>query len=178
MVHRPSPRLQQRRLIASIALVTAFAAAFLSIFFLHPLVGIIASVVIGWIGYQVLRLLQTQSRSYLETTGEGVACRTALGEAIDVDWQDVTEAGLATDPRGKRYAYVYSDSEDKLLTLPDDYSDFDLLVEELSGRFRLRRFELRKGQSVQDWLRAERQEREEAEEAKDDQDQEKGEERS
>lgn len=156
MIHKPTERFTKKRTLVYAGTILVFAAAVSSIFVLGPIVGIILTVLIGFVGYQLFRLMKVQAESYLKTDEEGMVCKTALGEEIEIAWSEVDQAGLAVDDRGRRFAFVYRDLDDTLITLPDDYSDFDALVAELESRYSLRRFELEPKQSVEEYLKSER----------------------
>lgn len=155
MTHRPTKSLGSKGILVIVGVVIVLSAAVTAIFLIGPIIGVLLAAVAGYVGYQFLRLMRLQRNSYLETGQDGIECRTALDERIAMSWGEIDQAGIAFDERQRRYLFVYRDYDDTLLTLPDDYSDFDALVSELESRVALRRMELGKKESVEERLKQE-----------------------
>ena len=144
-------------------LVILGGGAFALLFVVGTVVGLIAVAVAGYIIYQVAKQLYLQRNSYVDTHDDGMTGRTAAGETVRVGWSELSHAGTFTDERGRYYAFVYSESSDTLLTLPDDYSNFEQFLEELAEHIELSDYRLGTGESIERRLQQELAAQEQAE---------------
>jgi hypothetical protein len=81
----------------------------------------------------IFRLYRSHARSFIETTEEELICRTAVNGEIRLPWSQISHLGLALGGK-QRMLYVYQESKDQLLTIPEDFQNYQALVEELSRR--------------------------------------------
>ncbi len=81
----------------------------------------------------VFRIYRNHARSYIETNDESLVCKTAVNGEIRLPWAQITHIGLAKSEKS-RMLYVYQESQDQLLTIPEDFQNFSGLVRELSQK--------------------------------------------
>jgi hypothetical protein len=120
-----------RAVLLPLISVAIVAGAVALIIFANVLLGIITLIVGGFIGYHVMKLFVNTLRSAVETSEDDIACAMPMGREIRIQWQHVTHAGSYTDAKGERDLFVYSESEDRLLTIPPQYEDTDNLEQEI-----------------------------------------------
>jgi hypothetical protein len=129
------------------------AAGVLAIIYMGGLLGIVLAVVGVYFAYHLVKYLSGHLRSYIETTDEGLRCRTTVNEDIQMSWSDITHSGLATSSGKQRLLFLYAEGDDKLLTIPQEYDRWGRLVEETRSHVDLPEVALAKDSTVQDHLR-------------------------
>ena len=97
-------------------------------------IGIIGLAIGGYMSYQLGKFLASHLKSYIETGEDALRCRTTANTEIVLPWGSVSHAGQCFPEKGPDYLFVYSKSDDKLLTIPREYAGFDQLREEIRGR--------------------------------------------
>ena len=129
---------QLRRNLKSL-LVPALAIALLLgsiaiIAFHHALLGVGALVVTGYISYFLFKFFANTLKSHIRTTDEGLVCATATGSDSRISWDELTHAGWYTADSGYQELFVYAEKDDRLLTIPPQYGDIEVLEREIAER--------------------------------------------
>ena len=122
----------------------------------HPVIGIIALVVVASLGYTMIRGVVNHLRSYLEAGPTGLVV-SELGEGAQVyGWPEVSRAGLADTDEGETL-YVYVESTDQLITIGREFANFDSLREEIARHVPPSDLQLSPGENLTERLREGRQ---------------------
>lgn len=123
MVHRFNARSASRVFllpVVPVVLVGGSVALFLAG---QPLFGVIALAVSAWVSYYFLRYTIYQFRSNVETSEDGLQCRTSMGLETGMQWSAITHAGSFATKRAGTYLFVYNETDDELLSVPPYYTD-------------------------------------------------------
>ena len=140
-----------------ILLIVVFpVGGILSFFVLHPLLSVIILIVGSYLSYSLIKFLRNILVSRITTGEESVTFRVSAEEASELTWDSITHAGVCQQTRNKPTAYIYNETEDKLLTIPSEYSGFDGLISEIKERISVEfeEFHLQRTESIGDYLRA------------------------
>ena len=153
MVYRITLKSNPKILLVALIVVATPVGALLTFLFLPPLVSVILTVVGGYLSYHLGKFFFTTLRSRISVSDEGPVFDLSAKETVRFEWAEITHAGLCSRTKGGRVAYVYNDTEDKLITVPDEYADFGGFVEELRSGTEVEDVSLAEDQTVQDYLR-------------------------
>lgn len=146
---RSNPRLLI--LFAIIAAIPIVGVA--AILLWSPVAGVIFLAVGAYVDYHLVKFARLQLKSYVRTDDSGIQGLSSIAEKVNIPWGTVTHAGVGTEPNKHQAAFVYDEDEDRLISVPSDYENFDQFVSELEDRFDLLQFELREGETVADRLK-------------------------
>lgn len=152
MVYRMTVRSNPRLLIVPLVVLVLFGVS-LTAFAAGPLLGIGGLALSAYIGYVLFRFVSKQLRCTVEVVDEGVRLDLYGEEKISLEWGDVTHRGVATDTRRRRLLFLYRESADKLLVVPDEFERFDTLLSEVAAHGELQAFALEANETVKDRLR-------------------------
>lgn len=81
--------------------------------------------------FLLFRYFLKHRKSFVETTDDNIICKTSGGSEIRMNKTDITHCGLAQGKQGKML-YIYCEDDDQLLTIPNDFHDFNKLIQEIS----------------------------------------------
>lgn len=155
MIYRVTLRSNPKVLVLFVVIVVLPAAGVLGLVYVEGLLRLIIPAVAFYLAYHLYRFVGSHLRSYVETSEEGLSCRTTVNEEISFRWDAVTHAGVGRGPRGQGTLFLYDEGEDKLLSIPGEYANWDRLQEELKQYTRgFQELALEGSETVQDRLRA------------------------
>jgi hypothetical protein len=121
--------------------------------FAFPL-NIILGFAIGYLAVKLYGFIRGQIRSRIMTHDDGISAKTSLGETISIPWTLITHSGYFHSKNlNKKVIFVYSDSTDQLLTIPDEYSDFPNLWSEIEEYISVPEIFLKEGQNLNAYLK-------------------------
>jgi len=133
-------------------MVSIIAASVLLIAFASPLLGIIALVVSLYFDYNIYKFIRMQLKSYIETDEDGISCLTPSSDSVYIPWDNLTFAG--TYSQGKSDGiYLYSENQDQLLIIPNEYSDLELLKDQLAEKHSLTHLLLEKRKPLREQVK-------------------------
>ena len=115
--------------------------------------GIITAVIIGYLGYIVMRFIYKQLSTYLETSTDGVVICLYGEEKLTYKWDQFMLSGLCTQENGEKSLFLYTESSDKLIEIPQEFEGFPQLQEELQQRLVFQKLSVRTGESIRDRIR-------------------------
>lgn len=81
--------------------------------------------------FLLFRYFMQHKKSYVETTEDKIVCKTSSGSEIRMTKSDISHCGLAQGKQGKML-YIYCENDDQLLTIPNDFHNFEQLVQEIA----------------------------------------------
>ncbi len=102
--------------------------------FYHALLGIVVLVIAGYFSFFLLKYFVNTLKSHIRTTDDGLVCATATGTESSLGWNELTHAGWYTTDHGYRELFVYAETDDRLLTIPPQYSGMENLEKEIASR--------------------------------------------
>jgi len=143
-----------RILVLAVVVAGMAAIAVLGFVLIGVAVGFIFLAVAAYLAFQLLKFARSHLRSRINAGEETIAFALPTNEYEEFLWTDITLAGYCTPTRGKPFAFVYCEKKDRLLTIPNEYTDFDALVVELEKSApAFERFHLGPGVTIQEKLR-------------------------
>jgi hypothetical protein len=152
MTIRANPRLLFIPLVSLVLVGIAVAC-----FAVSAILGVVALLVAGYIGYALLRFVSKQLRCTVEVLDEGISLDLYGEEKIHMGWEEMSHMGVAADRKRRRVLFFYREDIDKLLIVPDEVEGFDDLLVDARSRSRTRggmiELSLREGETVKDELR-------------------------
>ncbi len=152
MVYRMTVRSNPRLLIVPLVVLVLFGLS-LAAFSAGPFLGIAGLAVTAYIAYVLFRFVSKQLRCTVEVVDGGVRLDLYGEEKISLEWGDVTHRGVATDSRRRRLLFLYRESADKLLVVPDEFERFDALLAEVLAHGELQELTLEANETIKDRLR-------------------------
>jgi hypothetical protein len=99
----------------------------------------------------VFRIYRGHARSYVETTDDMFICHTAVNGHIRIPWAENSHLGMARSEK-QRMLFVYQESQDQLLTIPEDFQNYQKLIEDLSSHRDFEELSLKGRQEIIDHL--------------------------
>jgi len=153
MRHRITLSSNPRMIILVLFMIALPAAGILLLIFAGVFLGIIALAGAAYLDYTMLRFFRNQLRSWVETTDTELKCQMPDGELLAFSWDKVTAAGYFTQERGRPFLFVYREEEDKLVTIPEEYSEFETLYSQIKKRTPFQELSLGKAETIQDRLK-------------------------
>jgi len=143
------------RLIALALVVLAmFGVSVAGFVTLTPLFGFIFLALALFLAYQFARFAGSSLRSRITTSEEGISFILPTRERESFAWGAISHAGYCTQAKGKPFLFVYAEAQDRLISIPREYTDFDALVEELRDATPFETMSLAPGETIQERLRA------------------------
>lgn len=133
MVYQFQLKRNLKSLLIPLIAVGLVLASVAIIIFYHPLLGVLALLVSGFISYHLVKFFRNTLRSHIRTSDEGLVCATAMGSDSEVAWDEITHAGWYTADTGYRELFVYAEDKDQLLTIPPQYDGMEELSEEIES---------------------------------------------
>jgi len=153
MRHRITLSSNPRMIILVLFMIALPAAGILLLIFAGIFLGIIALAGAAYLDYTMLRFFRNQLKSWVETTDTELKCRMPDGELLNFSWDKVTAAGYFTQERGRPFLFVYREEEDKLVSIPEEYSEFETLYSQIKERTPFQELSLVRGETIQDRLK-------------------------
>ncbi len=156
VVYRVSIRANPRILVLFVVIPALPAIGVLLTVLVDRLIGIIGLAAGVYMSYHLTKFLSSHLRSYVETGDDALKCRTTANEEIMLGWSSISHAGQCYPEKGPDYLFVYSKGDDRLLTIPREYSGYEQLAEELRKRVgpgTFRELALTAEESIQDRLK-------------------------
>jgi hypothetical protein len=131
------------KMIVFIGMLLAFlAAGALLIIFVNPLIGIIVVALALYISYNMYKVLRDQFKSRITTDESTIHFLLPGNEEYTFKWEDVTHSGLFVHSgKKKRQLFLYREPEDKLIAIPDEFTDFEALIDILRQKTPFRTLE-------------------------------------
>jgi hypothetical protein len=131
MIYRITFRSNPRVVLPFLIMIALPGLGIVAIFAWIPIAGVLIALVGGFISYNFFKLVRSILASRIETSDEGVSFDFGKGHTDEFVWEDITHAGEFTEPPNKRAFFVYNEADDKLITVPCEYADFDTLISEV-----------------------------------------------
>ena len=134
MVYKVSVRVNPRILLLFAVIPALPVIGVLLILFVDRLIGVIGLAAAVYLSYHLAKFLANHLGSYIETGVDALKCRTTANEDIALAWSSISHAGQCYPEKGPDYLFVYSKADDRLLTIPKEYSGYEQLAEEIRGK--------------------------------------------
>ncbi len=153
MRHKITVASNPRMIILFLIVIALPAAAVLLLIFAGTVLGILALAGAAYLDYTMLRFFRNHMKSWVETTDKELKCQMPDGELLVFSWDQVTAAGYCTQERGRPFLFVYRKEGDKLVTIPEEYSDFEILYSEIEKRTHFQELSLGRAETIQERLK-------------------------
>lgn len=141
------------KIVFIILIILALPAAGVAFIFVSPFFGVVVVVVACYIDYHLFKFFISTIRSKVETSDEGIFFDLGSQDSTRMTWDDVTHAGVFTEQKKHPHLFIYCEEEDRLMTVPSEYSDFADLVEELRSKISLDEIDLLESETIKDYLK-------------------------
>ncbi|KGE70665.1 hypothetical protein DC28_14225 [Spirochaeta lutea] len=116
--------------------------------------NLILGFLLGYLAVKLYGFIKGQMRSTIITHDDGVSAKTSMGENISIPWSLVTHAGRFFSTRIKKpVIFVYAESTDQLLSIPDQYSNFEQLLTEMREYIDIPEITLQENQTLNEYLK-------------------------
>ena len=125
MDHRMTFTSNPRIVLLFIVVVAMFAVSVAGFVSLGLRYGFIFLALALFLAYQFGKFALAHARSLITTSDEGIRFRMPTTEQESFLWEKVSCSGYCTQARGKPFLFLYNESDDRLITVPREYSDFD-----------------------------------------------------
>jgi hypothetical protein len=156
VIYKVSVRANPRILLLFVVIPALPVIGALLTVFVDRLIGIIGLAAGVYLSYHLAKFLSSHLRSYIETGEDALKCRTTAREDIVLGWSAISHAGRCYPEKGPDYLFVYSKDDDRLLTIPREYSGYEQLAGEIRskvGAATFRELALTAEESIQDRLK-------------------------
>jgi hypothetical protein len=157
VLYRLSFRANPRMILLPVVLVGLIALGIVAWRFAGPVIGIAVLAIGAYVDVQIVRFVSKHLRSWVRTSDEGLSCRLPNGSTLHFDWESLTRAGLCLRPGSRSILFLYDEGQDRLLSIPDEYSRFDELEREIRGKVPARTsfqvVRLSRDETIEDWLK-------------------------
>ena len=94
-------------------------------------IGVIALIVSAIIGYYFVNMFRKSLASVIRLTDDGISAVSPMGANYSLEWGQITIAGIYTISGRHPELFVYAEDTDRLFRIPDTYSNFAGMQEEL-----------------------------------------------
>ena len=128
MTYRITLRSNPRIILTILIAVALPGIGIASFTFWPPVAAVIATVVGGFFGYHFLKLIRSIISSKIVTSESGVSFDFGKGHISEFSWDGITHAGKFTDTSRKPMFYVYDETDDRLISVPNEYERFEEIV--------------------------------------------------
>jgi hypothetical protein len=120
-------------------------------------VGLVVLAIAAYLDVQIVRFLRKHLKSWVETAPEGVTAHLPDGTTLHLGWKGLTRTGLCLRSGSRPFLFLYDGTQDRLLCVPNEYSHFDQLEQEIRGRkpksIPFEEIRLTKEELIEDWLK-------------------------
>jgi hypothetical protein len=158
MIYRISFSSNPRIILIIFILLALPAAGVAAFIFLGILWGIILCAGALFLDYHLLRYTINVLKSQVSTDEEGLRCITPNKEEVFFPWDEISIAGRYREERERPSLFLYSAAADRFLKIPDEYSHFHKLEEEIRSKTDFQEVELKDGMSLEDYLKTKSEE--------------------
>lgn len=131
MVYRFDIRKNLRVILLAVIPVVSLSGSVALLILIHPLLGLVALAVSAYVSYHLVKFLRLQVKSEIRTYDDEVVRETSMGEKTQIEWESITHAARYSVGDEPDVLFVYSEINDKLLTVPFHYSQMDELEREI-----------------------------------------------
>ena len=153
MIHRISVFSNPGIIITGIILLIATAGAVLAALFLNVLAGIIILGVTIYFGNSMLKYIRPIIGTYIISDDLGISAHFYGGEKKTFLFTEITHSGICVDDKNKETIYIYDSKIDSYISIPPQYSGFEIIKEALSGHCDFETYNLESGQDIKDKLK-------------------------
>ncbi len=145
------------RVLLMLAIIVGVPAFAVSLFFYAPpLLAIIATALAGYLSYSLIRFVRGSLGSRVIPHDEGITFNFGHNDIDRFTWDEVDFAGICREEKQRPYLFVYDTENDRLVTVPNEYENFDSMIEEVRSHMGDETFEeviLSPGQTIAEVLR-------------------------
>ncbi len=129
------------------------AAGVLFIYIFNVVLGVVAIAIALYLNYHLIKFMMGHLTSRIETSDTGIVCKTPTNEVIEFDWGQITVAGSFKGSKAQPNIFIYNEELDRLLKIPQDYGDFEKLLEEIKKKTPFQAIDLSDGETLEDRLK-------------------------
>jgi len=153
MRHRITVSSNPRMILLFLIVIALPAAGILLLIFAGTVLGIIALAAAAYLDYSMLRFFRNHMKSWVETSDSELKCRMPDGELLAFPWDQVTAAGYCRQEQGRPFLFVYRSTGDKLVTIPQEYGDFQALVSTIERHTDFQQLSLGSDETIEERLK-------------------------
>jgi hypothetical protein len=154
MIYRISLASNPRIIFIFLIILALPAIGVAAVIFLGVFWGIVISAAALFLDYHFFRYTVNVLKSRVSINREGVKCVTPAKEELFFPWETITRAGSCRVKGERPFLFLYSEAENKFLKIPDEYSQFAKLEEELRSKTDFQEVDLKEGMTLEDYLKA------------------------
>ena len=125
------------------------------------IVRIVILLITLYLSYCVLKFVIKHLRSKIVFDEQGVHVHFSRNNVITYGWDEITHAGLCkTSQRGirkletgKDVLFLYNLQDDKFVSIPREFTHFDVMIETIQAKTNFQEIELNPGETLEDRLK-------------------------
>lgn len=152
MIYKYNLKSNKKAYIPFIAIFGCVLAGASTFLYLSRIVATIIFVIALWAAFKMYSSMKTILNSRIETFTDGFCVYVSDGTKLDFEWNLVTHAGHITN---NDFYFAYEESLDRIVQLPNVFTDFDTFIEELKQNTPYKEYDLADGETIIDWLKKE-----------------------
>lgn len=153
MIHKMTFRSNPRLVVMGVFIVGLPVVGVLATIYWSERFGIVLLVGAAYITYLLIKFLLPHLRSQIETSDTGIACHFSKTNSVEFRWEDLTYAGLYEKKGSPSGLFLYDATQDQIVTIPSEFSDFDLLRQAVKDHTAFQTVQLASDETIKDWLR-------------------------
>jgi hypothetical protein len=160
VVYRMTVRSNPRILIIYIFLPLVLAAGIAAPFVIGIFYGLIALAAALFFVWQLVKLTRRQLATRIETLTDEILFTVHGDEKIAFPWDQIRISGVAltaddtgTPRKKERRLFIYSEANDKMFAVTDEFANLDALADELRAKTDFHDIVLSPGETLKDRLR-------------------------
>lgn len=153
MVYRMTVKSNPRLILSWLLILGAPLIGLILLLKVGSAIGIIALIGAGILSYHTFQYTVAHMKHLITTSDEDILCELSPQNIIRLPWHKISHAGFCSQKGGKPFIFLYSEAEDQLLTIPKEFSNFEVLEEEIRKRTDFQETRLSKNETINDWLK-------------------------
>ncbi len=153
MIYRINILKNPKILYIFLAILVLPAAGFLFIYIFNVILGVIAIAIALYLNYHLIKFIIGHLTSRIETKDTSIVCKTPTNEVFEFEWGSITVAGSFKGAKAQTNIFIYNEELDKLLKIPQDYDDFEKLLEEIREKTPFQAIDLSDGETLEERLK-------------------------
>lgn len=153
MIHRITLRSNPRLLLLGLLIAgLPLGGLFLAVYLRSP-IGIAALLGAGYVSYQFIRFLIPLMQSRIESSEEGITCHFSGKDPMVFHWKMISHAGLCRQKWQKPCLFLYQETNDQFVIIPQEFSHFEHLADEVRKKTPYQEIRLERDDTLQRWLK-------------------------
>jgi hypothetical protein len=155
MIYRITLSSNPKSILVILLAVLLPTAGVLSFQILPSFISVVLVILGVYLSYQLFKFLKNIFLSSIEVSEYGMKFRITAKETASLSWESISFAGMCRQEKMKPSVFLYNETDDRLLTIPSEYTNFENLLIELKEWLPIEivEIELSRSETIRDYLR-------------------------